>query len=980
MYSSRSSTGSSWLWLRRISLIATATIFVAVGLLGATPARAQAGSTQYCVNLPAVADTYIEQASPTTNRGTSSTFLTDSQTAALQRALLQFDLSIIPGPIQYAKLVLNQTANRGASSVVNVHQVTSQWTETGATWNNRQAGTPWTSAGGDYDAAVVGSFTANSVAERVVDISTLAEQWRTGAVTNFGVLLESAAAVNDNVKTYASDENGTIGIRPRLEICYTGAAPQAPPPLPGEYCYISSVGKPDVGAFQYWTDNNDGTITIRTVFAKTFVDNTYGVNAIGWPSGHTFGNLVGSDHVIVALYDNANVKKMEVKLDYITASAGAPSGYDALGVTGGEGSMILGSVSDVVSSTTSLDINFNTFGYVLTVDSPATDASYTPNPTYPNWIYEVWYEVTIKKAPFGTSGFGYPIITSIHASPSKTGSNTEPVTPSICVSKDFLSATKLPNGTWDILYNIDVRNNGAAAGQYDLSDQPTFDNDVAINNASFTSDVPSNGALTGSGPWVLGDNVGINARSRHVYTMSVNATLDLGAGSGGDNLYTRCESISIDDPRPGEGFFNEARLDRNNDGTIDQVAEDCGDIPDITHNKRFVSLTRTGGLSWRAVYEIEVINGGGVTGTYNLVDQPGFDADIVIDAASYTSTVSAGGALPGSGPWTLATDQTLPAGRSHVYRLTVDLTLGLSDGVTGDDNYDACESTTPGTPQAGEGLFNQSQLDINDDGIPDETSEVCDDVPAIAHEKQFISATQLGDGTWDVLYRIVVVNYSHVSGAYDLVDAPAFDDDIIINSASFTSTIPTGGPLAGSGPWMLADDQAITSLASHVYLLRVNATFDLSDGSSGDNDYVACETGTPGNPQGGEGLFNEARLDLNNDGVPDEVSEDCGDLPEITHIKQPVSTTQQPDLSWNVVYRITVSNNGGLPGFYDLVDEPDFAANFTINSASFVSTVPSGSALAGSGPWTLADDQNISVGASHVYTLTVNVDVALGAP
>ena len=136
----------------------------------------------------------------------------------------------------------------------------------------------------------------------------------------------------------------------------------------------------------------------------------------------------------MAIFDANNVKKMEFKLDYITSSNTVPSGYKCLGVTGGEGSMILGNVTDVVSVTTSIDKNLNTFGYALTTNSPATNTSYTPNATYPNWIYDVWYEVTVKLSAFGTAGFGEPLITSVHASPSKTGSNTEIVIDTTCTT------------------------------------------------------------------------------------------------------------------------------------------------------------------------------------------------------------------------------------------------------------------------------------------------------------------------------------------------------------------------------------------------------------------------------------------------------------------------------------------------------------------------------------------------------------------
>ena len=213
---------------------------------------------------------------------------------------------------------------------------------------------------------------------------------------------------------------------------------------PPEICYESCTANPAVGATQTVTDNGS-TVTIRTKFARTFVDNTYGTGAIGWTKGHTFGNLTGSDHLQLALYDANNVKAMEFKVDYLTAAT-APSGYKCLGVTGGEGKMILGNASDVVGAVTSLDENFNKFGYVLTTNSPSTDANYTPNPTYPNWIYDVWYEVTVNKSAFGSAGFGKPVITSVHASPSKTGNNTECVQLCMPLSASAVVATG-PCGT-----------------------------------------------------------------------------------------------------------------------------------------------------------------------------------------------------------------------------------------------------------------------------------------------------------------------------------------------------------------------------------------------------------------------------------------------------------------------------------------------------------------------------------------------------
>ena len=96
------------------------------------------------------------------------------------------------------------------------------------------------------------------------------------------------------------------------------------------------------------------------------------------------------------------------------------------GVAGGDGGMVAGSAANIVSMATSMDLNMNAFGYVSTssshplkVDSPATNTSYTPNATYPLWIWDMWYEATVKASTFGSAGFGTVTLRALHASPSK---------------------------------------------------------------------------------------------------------------------------------------------------------------------------------------------------------------------------------------------------------------------------------------------------------------------------------------------------------------------------------------------------------------------------------------------------------------------------------------------------------------------------------------------------------------------------------
>lgn len=181
----------------------------------------------------------------------------------------------------------------------------------------------------------------------------------------------------------------------------------------------------------------------RITFDPTFVDNTYGENAVGWGTrGHTFNDLVGSDHAQLSLFDGSKAMISEFNLDYISQDSSAACGYSCLGVSGGEGGMLLGDSKYILAATSSLDRDLNGCGYCknaacngdCTVDSPATDQSYTPNTLTPSWDYRVVYEVWVSAAAFGSNGFGGASITFVHASPSKASSNTVTVEPKPCGS------------------------------------------------------------------------------------------------------------------------------------------------------------------------------------------------------------------------------------------------------------------------------------------------------------------------------------------------------------------------------------------------------------------------------------------------------------------------------------------------------------------------------------------------------------------
>ena len=206
------------------------------------------------------------------------------------------------------------------------------------------------------------------------------------------------------------------------------------------------------------------------------------------------------------------------------------------------------------------------------------------------------------------------------------------------------------------------------------------------------------------------------------------------------------------------------------------------------------------------------------------------------------------------------------------------------DEENNDSDIDATGSTGVITLSSGE-----NELDI-DAGYLTE--------PDLDLEKTFVSATVQADGSYDVVYTIAVTNSGGATGTYGLTDTPSFDDDVTINSGTFTGE--ASGTLT-SGTTTLTMGNSIAGGATEDFTLTYNVTLNLSgdanDNDNGDNSYTSCSTGGPnGNGAPDQGLYNLAELDTNNDGQPDG-DDACGDLPSIDLEKTFVSATVQAD-SW----------------------------------------------------------------------------------
>lgn len=197
--------------------------------------------------------------------------------------------------------------------------------------------------------------------------------------------------------------------------------------------------------------NGEEYVHVRVIFDPNFVDTVYGECAAetGWGSrGHKFGDLVGSDHTELMLYNCDDELSMHFKVDFLSKNPESACGYANLGVTGGDGKMTIGNAEDVLAVGTSLDRNLNGCGYcddeiddsggmggpgsgVAQSPCPSGDG-YEPSTEAPEWDFRMVYEIWISADAFGDSGFCRPDIESVHASPAKTSSDTILVEPDDC--------------------------------------------------------------------------------------------------------------------------------------------------------------------------------------------------------------------------------------------------------------------------------------------------------------------------------------------------------------------------------------------------------------------------------------------------------------------------------------------------------------------------------------------------------------------
>ena len=280
------------------------------------------------------------------------------------------------------------------------------------------------------------------------------------------------------------------------------------------------------GSFSYTYDLN-GNLQIKYDQFPAPNDNSYGTNAIGWTKGHKFNDLVGSDHAGFQLVDGGGTVRLSFNVDYISAVSSAPSGYASLGVTGGDGKMLVGT-ADGISATTSLANNLNNinipglfnaahvqqFGSVnLLINSPPTDPQHLTynisDPTLTGWDFHDTYYVTVSAAKLASIGFDpstwkvMPNASQLHNSPAKacptTAGTADLAVTNVLVKDKQVQVTIMNSGTADALLSALTLNWPTTNGKLM---QVKLDADIVYDNP----DIAGGTANLGSGQLVADQN------------------------------------------------------------------------------------------------------------------------------------------------------------------------------------------------------------------------------------------------------------------------------------------------------------------------------------------------------------------------------------------------------------------------------------------------------------------------------------------
>lgn len=185
-------------------------------------------------------DTYIREASATTNYGTAASLQVDgdepSGSGTDMSILLAWDISEIPADATVQSVTLTLNTINISNGPYFCYALLRAWDEGQASWNQAASGSAWSSAGAlgatDRDSLPLCTISAPVLAPLSVDLNTdgiaAVQAWVDGSLANNGLVI-SDSVTSDGADFDSSDSASAIN-RPKLEIVYS--VPVTPPNNP----------------------------------------------------------------------------------------------------------------------------------------------------------------------------------------------------------------------------------------------------------------------------------------------------------------------------------------------------------------------------------------------------------------------------------------------------------------------------------------------------------------------------------------------------------------------------------------------------------------------------------------------------------------------------------------------------------------------------------------------------------------------------
>ncbi len=252
-------------------------------------------------------DTYIDDGNPTTNFASNSSIRLSSKTNAKKRGLVKFDTSSIASGVIITSAILEMNLEgigSGGTASVNVHRATKPWLESQADWNNYTSSAAWTTAGGDWDSAVIDTAAIDEFAPGPTqwDVRSTVADWVDGTFPNEGLMLIGSDGVNH--ADFSTGDAADASTHPKLIINYScpcGATCIAAPPPPPNII-LSTMTEADLGGLSYTLNDlveYDPNSLSATLFfdgaGLSFTDNIDALHVLA--NGHLLLSAISSTNL-----------------------------------------------------------------------------------------------------------------------------------------------------------------------------------------------------------------------------------------------------------------------------------------------------------------------------------------------------------------------------------------------------------------------------------------------------------------------------------------------------------------------------------------------------------------------------------------------------------------------------------------------------------------------------------------------------------